>query len=56
MSGIVRRYINLSAKALVLWCGVAADQGADILDHLAAANPVSLCVPVACEEDKQPTR
>uniref|UniRef100_A0A5K3EWM5 Secreted protein n=1 Tax=Mesocestoides corti TaxID=53468 RepID=A0A5K3EWM5_MESCO len=35
---------------------VASDQGADILDHLAAANPVSLCVPLACEEDKQPTR
>uniref|UniRef100_A0A5K3FU84 AAI domain-containing protein n=1 Tax=Mesocestoides corti TaxID=53468 RepID=A0A5K3FU84_MESCO len=35
---------------------VASDQGADILDHLAAANPVSLCVPMACEEDKQPTK
>uniref|UniRef100_A0A5K3F4G9 Amidase domain-containing protein n=1 Tax=Mesocestoides corti TaxID=53468 RepID=A0A5K3F4G9_MESCO len=35
---------------------VASDQGADMLDHLAAANPVSLCVPMACEEDKQPTR
>uniref|UniRef100_A0A5K3EHG6 Uncharacterized protein n=1 Tax=Mesocestoides corti TaxID=53468 RepID=A0A5K3EHG6_MESCO len=35
---------------------MASDQGADILDHLATANPVSLCVPMACEEDKQPTR
>uniref|UniRef100_A0A5K3ELK9 NADH-quinone oxidoreductase subunit B n=1 Tax=Mesocestoides corti TaxID=53468 RepID=A0A5K3ELK9_MESCO len=26
-----------------------------MLDHLAAANPVSLCVPMASEEDKQPT-
>uniref|UniRef100_A0A5K3FWA2 AcnX domain-containing protein n=1 Tax=Mesocestoides corti TaxID=53468 RepID=A0A5K3FWA2_MESCO len=35
---------------------VASDQGADILDDLAAANPVSLCVPMACEKDKQPIR
>uniref|UniRef100_A0A5K3FVP2 Uncharacterized protein n=1 Tax=Mesocestoides corti TaxID=53468 RepID=A0A5K3FVP2_MESCO len=35
---------------------VASDQGADILDHLTAANPVSVCVPMACEEGKQPTR
>uniref|UniRef100_A0A5K3G2P4 Transposase n=1 Tax=Mesocestoides corti TaxID=53468 RepID=A0A5K3G2P4_MESCO len=27
-----------------------------MLDHLAAVNPVSLCNPMACEEDKQPTR
>uniref|UniRef100_A0A5K3FRD4 Uncharacterized protein n=1 Tax=Mesocestoides corti TaxID=53468 RepID=A0A5K3FRD4_MESCO len=25
-------------------------------DHLASANPVSLCVPMACEVDKQPKR
>uniref|UniRef100_A0A5K3G2A7 Uncharacterized protein n=1 Tax=Mesocestoides corti TaxID=53468 RepID=A0A5K3G2A7_MESCO len=35
---------------------VATSEGADILDHLASANPVSLCVPMTCEEDKQPTR
>uniref|UniRef100_A0A5K3F4X4 RUN domain-containing protein n=1 Tax=Mesocestoides corti TaxID=53468 RepID=A0A5K3F4X4_MESCO len=26
-----------------------------MLDHLAAANPVSLCDPMACGKDKQPT-
>uniref|UniRef100_A0A5K3FNN8 Nitroreductase domain-containing protein n=1 Tax=Mesocestoides corti TaxID=53468 RepID=A0A5K3FNN8_MESCO len=30
--------------------------GADMLDHLASANPVSVCVLMACKEDKQPTR
>uniref|UniRef100_A0A5K3FN95 Transposase n=1 Tax=Mesocestoides corti TaxID=53468 RepID=A0A5K3FN95_MESCO len=35
---------------------MASDLGADILDHLAAANPAPLCVPMACEEGRQPTR
>ncbi|VDD84192.1 unnamed protein product [Mesocestoides corti] len=35
---------------------VASDKGADMLDHLAAVNPVSLCVSMACEDDEQPTR
>uniref|UniRef100_A0A5K3FGU6 Ovule protein n=1 Tax=Mesocestoides corti TaxID=53468 RepID=A0A5K3FGU6_MESCO len=35
---------------------VATSEGADILDRLASANSVSLCVPMTCEEDKQPTR
>uniref|UniRef100_A0A5K3FKR0 CASPASE_P10 domain-containing protein n=1 Tax=Mesocestoides corti TaxID=53468 RepID=A0A5K3FKR0_MESCO len=36
--------------------GVATDQGADILDYLASANPLFICVLMACEEGKQPTR
>uniref|UniRef100_A0A5K3FTQ4 Transposase n=1 Tax=Mesocestoides corti TaxID=53468 RepID=A0A5K3FTQ4_MESCO len=27
-----------------------------MLDHLAAANPVSLCDPMACGKGRQPTR
>uniref|UniRef100_A0A5K3EID1 DUF1610 domain-containing protein n=1 Tax=Mesocestoides corti TaxID=53468 RepID=A0A5K3EID1_MESCO len=37
-------------------CGVTSDQGEGIVDHLASANPVALCVLMACEEDKQPIR
>uniref|UniRef100_A0A5K3G5Y3 Transposase n=1 Tax=Mesocestoides corti TaxID=53468 RepID=A0A5K3G5Y3_MESCO len=35
---------------------VATDQSADMLDHLASANPVSLCDPMACGKGRQPTR
>uniref|UniRef100_A0A5K3EXH2 Uncharacterized protein n=1 Tax=Mesocestoides corti TaxID=53468 RepID=A0A5K3EXH2_MESCO len=31
-------------------------RGADILNHLASANPVSLCIPMAFGEVRQPTR
>uniref|UniRef100_A0A5K3FYH7 Uncharacterized protein n=1 Tax=Mesocestoides corti TaxID=53468 RepID=A0A5K3FYH7_MESCO len=27
-----------------------------MLDHLASANPVSLCNPMACGKERQPTR
>uniref|UniRef100_A0A5K3EYD2 Transposase n=1 Tax=Mesocestoides corti TaxID=53468 RepID=A0A5K3EYD2_MESCO len=35
---------------------VASGQGADMLDYVASANPVSLCDPMACGKRRQPTR
>uniref|UniRef100_A0A5K3F3Y0 Uncharacterized protein n=1 Tax=Mesocestoides corti TaxID=53468 RepID=A0A5K3F3Y0_MESCO len=35
-------------------CGVGS--GRRHVGHLASANPVSLCDPMACQEDKQLTR
>uniref|UniRef100_A0A5K3G400 Transposase n=1 Tax=Mesocestoides corti TaxID=53468 RepID=A0A5K3G400_MESCO len=35
---------------------VGSDWGADMLDHLASANPVFLCDPMACGKGRQLTR
>uniref|UniRef100_A0A5K3G191 Transcriptional regulator n=1 Tax=Mesocestoides corti TaxID=53468 RepID=A0A5K3G191_MESCO len=43
-------YLSLIHHTMGRKLTVASDQGADMLDHLAAANPVSLCVPMAREE------
>uniref|UniRef100_A0A5K3FK36 PPPDE domain-containing protein n=1 Tax=Mesocestoides corti TaxID=53468 RepID=A0A5K3FK36_MESCO len=53
---IIYHFSNVSVSGWLHCGGVTTSEGADILDHLVSANPVSLCVPMACEDDEQPTR
>uniref|UniRef100_A0A5K3F3A2 DUF1559 domain-containing protein n=1 Tax=Mesocestoides corti TaxID=53468 RepID=A0A5K3F3A2_MESCO len=52
MSGVASA-VDSDGRARVFYTGetVTTGQGADILDPVTSANPASVCVPMACEEN-----